>query len=72
MLKRSVLVAIMDFGKIDFYRVVRYGRWLWVIIEPKRGLFLRTEDNKLLTFKNKADALYHCEKMGYKVGDEYT
>ena len=62
----------MDFGKIDFYRIVRYGRWLWVIIEPKRGLFLRTEDNKLLTFKNKADALYYCEKMGYKVGDEYT
>ena len=61
-----------NFEKIDFYRVVKYGRWLWAIIEPKKGLFLRTEDNKLLTFKKKADALSYCEKMGYKVGDEYA
>ena len=48
----------MDFGTIDFYRIIKYGSNLWVIIEPERGFMLRDKETmKLLTFKNKEKAL---------------
>ena len=61
-----------NFGKVEYYRIVKYGSNLFVIIEPERGFMLRDKETmKLLTFKNKDKALSYCEKMGYKVGEEY-
>ena len=53
------------------HRIVKYGRWLWVIIEPVRQLFMRTDDNKLITFKTKQDALKYCNDNNFEVGEEY-
>lgn len=53
------------------YRIVKYGRWLWVIIEPTRQLFLRTENNKLITFKTKQQALKYCDDNNLEVSEEY-
>ena len=53
------------------HRIVKYGRWLWVIIEPTRQLFMRTEDNGLLTFKRKEDALNYCKDNNLEVSEEY-
>lgn len=62
-----------NFGKVEYYRIVKYGSNLFVIIEPERGFMLRDKKTmKLLTFKNKDKALQYCEKMGYKVGEEYA
>ena len=61
-----------NFGQVEYYRIVKYGSNLFVIIEPERGFMLRDKETmKLLTFKNKDKALSYCEKMGYKVGEEY-
>ena len=61
-----------NFGKVEYYRIVKYGSNLFVIIEPERGFMLRDKETiKLLTFKNKNKALSYCEKMGYKVSEEY-
>ena len=61
-----------NFGIVDYYRIVKYGSNLFVIIEPERGFMLRDKETmKLLTFKNKDKALKYCSKMGYKVGEEY-
>ena len=61
-----------NFGKVEYYRIVKYGSNLFVIIAPERGFMLRDKETmKLLTFKNKDKALSYCEKMGYKVGEEY-
>ena len=62
-----------NFGIVDYYRIIKYGLNLWVIIEPERGFMLRDKETmKLLTFKTKDKALSYCEKMGYKVGEEYA
>ena len=62
-----------NFGIVDYYRIVKYGSNLFVIIEPERGFMLRDKETmKLLTFKTKDKALQYCEKMGYKVGEEYA
>lgn len=62
-----------NFGKVEYYRIVKYGNSMFVIIEPERGFMLRDKETmKLLTFKNKDKALQYCEKMGYKVGEEYA
>ena len=53
------------------YRIVKYGRWLWVIIEPTRNIFLRSDNNKLLTFKRKADALNYCGDNNLELSEEY-
>ena len=61
-----------NFGKVDYYRIVKYGSKLFVIIEPERRFMLRSKETmNLLTFKTKDKALSYCEKMGYKVGEEY-
>ena len=55
------------------HKIVKYGRWLWVIIEPVRGLFLRNqENNDLLTFKNKEQALAYCKENKLEVSEEYA
>lgn len=57
---------------MDKYRIVKYGRWLWVIIEPNRKLFLRdSKNNKLLTFKKKDDAIKYCINNNLAIGEEY-
>ena len=53
------------------FKIVKYGRWLWVIIEPTRQLFMRTEDNKLLTFRTKLEALQYCNDNNLEVNEEY-
>ena len=55
------------------YKIIKYGRHLWVIIEPVRGLCLRNqENNNLLTFKNKEQALSYCKENKLEVSEEYV
>jgi hypothetical protein len=54
------------------HKIVKYGRLLWVIIEPVRGLFLRNQENNLLTFKNKEQALTYCKENKLEVSEEYA
>ena len=53
------------------YRVLKQGKDLWVIIEPKRNFYLRDDNNQLLTFKTKSEALKYCEDSNLEVGEEY-
>lgn len=59
---------ILDYDK---YRILKQGKDLWVIIEPKRRLTLHDENNQLIHFKNKEDALKYCKENNYEVGEEY-
>lgn len=56
---------------MDKYRIIKQGKDLLVIIEPKRMLTLYDEDNKLVHFKNKYEAIQYCNEMGYEVSEEY-
>lgn len=60
-------------GDKNMYKIIKYGRYLWVIIEPVRGLCLRNqENNNLLTFKNKEQALSYCKENKLEVSEEYV
>ena len=54
------------------YRILKQGKDLWVIIEPKRQLALYDENNKLIHFKNKENALKYCADNKLEVGEEYV
>jgi hypothetical protein len=56
---------------MDKYRIIKQGKDLWVIIEPKRMLTLYDENNKLLSFKTKEAALKYCEEKNYGVSEDY-
>lgn len=53
------------------YRIIKQGKDLWVIVEPKRMLALYDENNKLVHFKNKNEAIQYCNERGYEVSEEY-
>lgn len=53
------------------YRILKQGKDLWVIIEPKRSLTLHDENNQLIHFKTKLEALQYCNEKGYEVSGEY-
>ena len=53
------------------YRVLKQGKDLWVIVEPTRNFYLRNENNQLMTFKRKEDALNYCKDNNLEVGEEY-
>ena len=55
----------------DKYRILKQGKDLWVIIEPTRQITLHDENNQLIQFKNKEDALKYCKENNYEVGEEY-
>lgn len=56
---------------MDKYRIIKQGKDLWVIIEPKRMLTLYDENNQLIHFKTKLEALQYCNEKGYEVSEEY-
>lgn len=56
----------------DFYRIIKYGKDLWVIIEPKRQLTLHDENNQLIHFDTKDGAVKYCKDHNYEVGEEYA
>lgn len=54
------------------YRILKYGRF-WYIIEPTRQLSLRNEEsNDLLKFENKEQALTYCKENNLEVSEEYA
>lgn len=60
----------MSFNK---YRVIKYGKNVWSIIEPTRQLLLRRkEDNDLLRFWSKEQALSYCKENNLEVSEEYA
>lgn len=75
-LKRIDVVA-REFGinikSVDKYKIVKYGNTVWCIIEPTRKLLLRNEeDNDLLRFWSKEQALSYCEENNLEVDEEYA
>ena len=45
------------------YRIVKYGKNLWNIIEPTRQLLLTDkENNTILKFESKEQALSYCKE----------
>lgn len=56
---------------MDKYRIIKQGKDLWVIIEPKRMLTLYDESNQLIHFKTKEEAIQYCNEKDYKVSEEY-
>ena len=56
---------------MDKYRILKQGKDLWVIIEPKRMLTLYNESNQLIHFKTKEEAIQYCNEKDYKVSEEY-
>jgi hypothetical protein len=57
---------------IGKHKIIKYGR-AWYIIEPTRKLLLRNvEDNELLKFWSKEQALSYCEENNLKVDEEYA
>ena len=59
---------IKNYGK---HRLLKQGKDLWVIVEPIRNFYLRNENNYLLTFKTKVEALKYCDDNNLEVGEEY-
>lgn len=53
------------------YRILKQGKDLWVIIEPERMLTLYDDNNKLIHFKTKSEAIQYCNEKGYVVSEEY-
>ena len=54
------------------YRILKYGKDLFLIIEPIRQSILRKEDGyNMLTFKSRQDALEYCKENNLEVGEEY-
>ena len=57
---------------MDKHRILKYGNQCWVIIEPTRqSLLRRKEDNDLLRFWSKEQALTYCKENNLEVGEEY-
>ena len=56
---------------MDKYRILKQGKDLWVIIEPKRMLTLHDESSKLIHFKTKKEAIEYCNEKGYEISEEY-
>ena len=56
---------------MDKYRIIKQCKDLCIIIEPKRSLTLHDENNQLIHFKTKIDALQYCNEKGYEVSEEY-
>lgn len=54
------------------YKIIKSGPKVWVIIEPKRLLTLYDENNKLIHFETKAQALSYCKKNNLEVDEEYV
>lgn len=55
------------------YRIIKYGKNAWYIIEPTRQLSLRNEEsNDLLKFENKEQALSYCKENNLEVSEEYA
>lgn len=74
-LKRIDVVA-KEFGinveGVDKYKIVKYGR-VWCIIEPTEKFLLRNEeDNDLLRFWSKEQALSYCKENNLEVDEEYA
>ena len=55
----------------DKYRILKQGKDLWVIVEPERNFYLRNENNQLMTFKTKQQALNYCNDNNLEVSEEY-
>ena len=54
------------------YRIIKYGKNAWYIIEPIRQLLLTNkENNDMLRFENKEQALAYCKENNLEVGEEY-
>ena len=55
------------------YRIVKCGKNAWYIIEPTRQLLLTNkENNTLLKFENKEQALSYCKENNLEVSEEYA
>ena len=55
------------------YRIIKYGRNAWYIIEPTRQLLLKQKDgNDLLRFWSKEQALAYCKENNLEVSEEYA
>ena len=59
----------MSFNK---YRIIKYGKNAWYIIEPTRQLLLTNkENNDILKFENKEQALTYCKENNLEISEEY-
>ena len=56
----------------DKYRILKQGKDLWVVIEPKRQLTLHDDNNQLIHFSTKEAALKYCNDSGFEVAEEYS
>jgi hypothetical protein len=73
---KRIDVTAREFGinveGVDRYKIVKYGR-VWCIIEPTEKLLLRNEeDNDLLRFWSKEQALSYCKENNLEVDEEYA
>lgn len=73
---KRIDVAAREFGinieGVEKHKIVKYGR-VWCIIEPTRKLLLRNEeDNELLRFWSKEQALSYCKENNLEVDEEYA
>ena len=57
---------------VNKYRIIKYGKNAWYIIEPTRQLLLTNEDNAILHFENKEQALSYCKENNLEVSKEYA
>jgi len=54
------------------YRILKYGKDLFLIIEPTRQSIIRKEDGyNMLTFKSRQDALEYCKENKLEVNHKY-
>lgn len=54
------------------HRILKYGKDLFLIIEPTRQSILRKKDGyNMLTFKSREDALEYCKENKLEVSPEY-
>lgn len=72
-LKRIDIVARefdINIESIDKYKIIKYGR-VWCIIEPTEKFLLRNEENNdLLKFWSKEQALSYCAENNLEVDEE--
>lgn len=55
------------------YKIIKYGKNAWYIIEPTRQLLLTNkENNAILHFENKDQALSYCKENNLEVSEEYA
>lgn len=58
---------------INKYRIVKYGKNAWHIIEPVRQLLLTNkENNDILRFETKEQVLSYCKENNLEVSEEYA